>query len=92
MSNTEDEIKLIVNLFYLSPNPYGGWVTYTSHLMDALRKAGGIHVNLFKVRPKSEKFERDLDMVSNTKIYLLMRCLIEEQEGIAFGVILDVKK
>ena len=59
MSNTEDEIKLIVNLFYLSPNPYGGWVTYTSHLMDALRKAGGIHVNLFKVRPKSEKFERD---------------------------------
>ena len=26
-----------VDLFYLSPNPYGGWVTFTSHLMEALR-------------------------------------------------------
>tara|TARA_R100000700_G_scaffold39510_1_gene52502 strand:+ start:4904 stop:5998 length:1095 start_codon:yes stop_codon:yes gene_type:complete len=46
------------NLFYLSPNPYGGWVTYTSHLMDALKEVG-ITPYLYKVRPKSEKFQRD---------------------------------
>tara|TARA_R110000787_G_scaffold156836_4_gene270788 strand:- start:1877 stop:2845 length:969 start_codon:yes stop_codon:yes gene_type:complete len=47
-----------VDLFYLTPNPYGGWVTYTSHLMDAL-EAVGVEASLFKVRPKSEKKTRD---------------------------------
>jgi hypothetical protein len=43
-----------VDLFYLSPNPYGGWVTYTSHLMKSLRSVG-VTPNLFKVRPRTEK-------------------------------------
>lgn len=42
-----------VDLFYLSPNPYGGWVTYTSHLMKAMR-AVGIEPRLFKIRERSE--------------------------------------
>jgi hypothetical protein len=46
-----------VDLFYLSPNPYGGWVTYTCHLMEALESVG-VEVNLFKIRPRSEKNKR----------------------------------
>jgi len=46
-------IKPIVDLFYLSPNPYGGWVTFTAHLMAAFR-AVDISPRLFKVRPRSE--------------------------------------
>lgn len=42
-----------VDLFYLSPNPYGGWVTFTSHLMKSLRYAG-VLPHLFKVRERSE--------------------------------------
>lgn len=42
-----------VDLFYLSPNPYGGWVTYTSHLMKSLRMVG-VQPNLFKIRERSE--------------------------------------
>lgn len=47
-----------VDLFYLSPNPYGGWVTFTSHLMTALR-ASGVDCELFKIRPRSERKKRD---------------------------------
>lgn len=47
-----------VDLFYLSPNPYGGWVTYTAHLMRCL-EANGIKPTLFKIRPRTEKKERD---------------------------------
>tara|TARA_R110000868_G_scaffold5250_4_gene32207 strand:+ start:5907 stop:6926 length:1020 start_codon:yes stop_codon:yes gene_type:complete len=46
-----------VDLFYLSPNPYGGWVTYTCHLIEAL-EAVGVKCNLFKIRPRTEKFTR----------------------------------
>lgn len=47
-----------VDLLYLSPNPYGGWVTYTAHLMRCL-EANGIEARLFKIRPRTEKKERD---------------------------------
>ena len=47
-----------VDLFYLSPNPYGGWVTFTSHLMEALKEVG-IYCELFKIRPKSELKSRE---------------------------------
>lgn len=47
-----------VDLFYLSPNPYGGWVTYTAHLMRCL-EANGIEAKLFKIRPNTESRERD---------------------------------
>ena len=30
----------MINLVYLSDNPYGGWVTYTYHLYHALHRAG----------------------------------------------------
>jgi hypothetical protein len=46
-----------VDLFYLSPNPYGGWVTFTAHLVEAL-KAVGIKPTLYKIRPRSEKKPR----------------------------------
>jgi len=46
-----------VDLFYLSPNPYGGWVTFTAHLVDAL-KAVGIKPTMYKIRPRSEKKPR----------------------------------
>lgn len=42
-----------VDLFYLSPNPYGGWVTFTSHLMKSLRMVG-CTPTLFKIRERSE--------------------------------------
>ena len=47
-----------VDLFYNSPNTYGGWVTYTSHLIDTLQ-AVGAEVSLFKIRPRSEKRTRN---------------------------------
>jgi len=47
-----------VDLFYLSPNPYGGWVTYTAHLMRCL-EANGVEAKLFKIRPNTENRERD---------------------------------
>lgn len=46
-----------MDLFYLSPNPYGGWVTYTAHLIDAL-KSVGYAPELFKIRPRSERSKR----------------------------------
>jgi len=47
-----------VDLFYLSPNPYGGWVTYTAHLIRCL-EANGIKPTLFKIRPRTERNERN---------------------------------
>lgn len=46
-----------IHLVYLSPNPYGGWVTYTSHLMKSLRSVG-ITPWLYKVRDRTEKNAR----------------------------------
>lgn len=46
-----------VDLFYLSPNTYGGWVTHTVQLAYAFSKVG-VEVELFKIRPKSEKKQR----------------------------------
>ncbi len=50
-------MKQIVDLFYLSPNPYGGWVTFTAHLMAALRSVE-LEPKLFKVRPRTERKTR----------------------------------
>lgn len=47
-----------VNLFYLSPNTTGGWVTFTAHLMDALKAAGHLPF-LKKIGNKTELKERD---------------------------------
>lgn len=46
-----------VSLYYLSPNPYGGWVTFTAHLMKCLQQAG-VEPSLYKVRPRSESKHR----------------------------------
>lgn len=46
-----------VNLYYLSPNPFGGWVTFTYHLVRCL-EAVGIKTNLLKVRPRTEEKQR----------------------------------
>lgn len=47
-----------VDLFYLSPNPYGGWVTYTVHLIKALQSVG-LEPTLYKIGSRSEKKSRD---------------------------------
>lgn len=46
-----------VNLYYLSGNNYGGWVSYTLHLIEALRAAGA-DVQLWKMGNRTEEFER----------------------------------
>ncbi len=46
-----------VNLFYLSSNTTGGWVTYTAHLMYGL-KSIGVEVNLYKVGNRTESRSR----------------------------------
>lgn len=46
-----------VQLYYLSPNPYGGWITFTAHLYKALR-AAGLWPTLYKVRVRSEHRNR----------------------------------
>lgn len=48
-----------INLFYLSPNPYGGWVTYTYHLDQALKAAGVEDVRLYKIGKRIENFTRN---------------------------------
>ncbi len=47
-----------VDLFYLSPNPYGGWVTYTVHLIKALQSVG-LEPTLYKIGSRTEKKSRD---------------------------------
>lgn len=42
-----------INLFYLSDNRFGGWVTYTAHLIYGLKQAG-VKVNLFKIGNRTE--------------------------------------
>lgn len=46
-----------MNLFYLSGNTTGGWVTYTSHLIYGL-KGIGVPVQLFKVGNRTEQKQR----------------------------------
>lgn len=46
-----------VSLYYLSPNPYGGWVTFTAHLIKSLQQVG-VEPSLYKVRPRSESKQR----------------------------------
>ena len=48
----------IFNLFYLSHNPYGGWATYTTHLMKSF-EAMGVRSNLFKIGNRTENKLRD---------------------------------
>lgn len=47
-----------VDLVYLSDNPYGGWVTYTRHLHDALQMLG-VGVRIIKVRENSSNTLRN---------------------------------
>lgn len=47
-----------VDLFYLSNNSYGGWVTYTAHLFKCL-EATGIQTRLFRIGNRTEKRERN---------------------------------
>lgn len=46
-----------INLFYLSPNNTGGWVTFTAHLIDALEHCGVTGV-LRKIGNNSERKDR----------------------------------
>jgi len=46
-----------INLFYLSGNTTGGWVTYTAHLMYGLKQAG-YNPLLYKVGNRSEMKRR----------------------------------
>lgn len=46
-----------VNLYYLSGNNYGGWVSYTLHLIEALRAAEA-DIQLWKIGNRTEDFER----------------------------------
>lgn len=46
-----------VNIFYLSPNPYGGWVTFTAHLAHGLHEAG-FEPAVFKRRDRCEYTDR----------------------------------
>lgn len=48
----------MVNVFYLTSNPYGGWVTYTHHLIRTLELMGE-EVRLFKINNNFEDRERD---------------------------------
>lgn len=48
----------VIRLFYLSKPSYGGWVTYTVHLMKALREVG-VTPLLHKITARSESNGRD---------------------------------
>lgn len=48
-----------VDLLYLSDNPYGGWMTYTRHLHDALMMLG-VEVAIIKFRERSSNTVRNL--------------------------------
>ncbi len=74
----------LFELFYLSKNTFGGWVTYTAHLYRALEKVG-LNPHLYKVTKRTEKTTRDFGYglrYKNTgaegvaKIPLIDPCLI----------------
>lgn len=50
--------KESISLFFMNPISFGGHVTYTVHLMIALKLCGS-EVKLYKVRNRDEQFERD---------------------------------
>jgi hypothetical protein len=55
-------MKQVIDLYCLIPNTTGGWITYTAHLMSALR-AVGLEPRLFKCKgaekTRTEKHSRD---------------------------------
>lgn len=51
-------VKQRINLFYLSGNTTGGWVTYTTHLMLGLL-ANNVDVRLYKIGNRTETKRRD---------------------------------
>lgn len=55
-----------INLVYLSPNTTGGWVTFTVHLMKALREYG-LTCGLYKRSHKDEAFTRPFNL--NDTVY-----------------------
>lgn len=59
-----------LNLFYLSPNTTGGWVTFTAHLMEGLRQAGA-DPSLYKIGSRTR--ERDKDFGYGEKYQLIER-------------------
>lgn len=64
-----------VNLYYLSPNTTGGWVTYTAHLMAALR-AAGMRPTLRKIGNKTETKSRPFgysEQYTNTSLETAFR-------------------
>ena len=74
----------LFELFYLSKNTFGGWVTYTAHLYRALEKVG-LNPHLYKVTKRTESTTRDFGyglrykntgMQGVAKIPLVDPCLI----------------
>jgi hypothetical protein len=69
-----------LGLFYLANVSYGGFVSYTTHLMHALRAEGHLPM-LFRIRARSESKERPFaNGVSYRNVSLA------EAEGIAAGI------
>lgn len=56
-SKVHNSVIPYINIFYLSPNPYGGWVTYTAHLIHGLKRLG-IDVRFFKIGQRDEPGRR----------------------------------
>lgn len=52
------EVSMRLNLFYLSGNTTGGWVTYTAHLGYGLSELDGVEWQLYKIGNRTEKNKR----------------------------------
>lgn len=59
MAKADQGASMIINLFYLSNNNTGGWITFTAHLYNSLQMIKDVKVNLFKIRERTENTERD---------------------------------
>lgn len=72
-----------VNLFYLSDNTRGGWVSYTVHLMKAL-EAVGMEPMLYKVRERGEGKTRPFGFGAEYRNVALeeAECLVSEAPSI----------
>lgn len=70
---------MTINLFYLSPNTTGGWVTFTYHLHQSLRRAG-LKCRLLKVGGKTENKLREFGYDLQYRNVDLPDALITAQE------------
>ena len=80
-----------VNLFYLSPNTTGGWVTFTAHLMEGMRRAG-VEPRLFRIGAFTRDRLRDFGYGEKYQQLERFDAMVKVAEEDAYSLIVAIGK